>query len=71
MKQDQIIDHVLGLIDHFKGRKETGELTAAEAGIYLKCLAILGAKDAIVNARQMESLSDKMGVVELPFEVRA
>ena len=26
--------------------------------MYLKCLAILGAKDAIVNARQMEALSD-------------
>ena len=44
MKQDQIIEHVLGLIDHFKGRNETGELTAAEDGIYLKCLAILVSK---------------------------
>ena len=49
MKHDQIIDHVLGLIDHFKGRKEAGELTAAEAGIYLKCLAILGAKEAVMS----------------------
>ena len=56
MKQDQIIDHVLGLIDHFKARKETGELTAAEAGIYLKCLAILGAKEAVMSMNQMESL---------------
>jgi len=71
MKQDQIIEHVLGLIDHFKGRKDTGELTAAEAGIYLKCLAILGAKEAVMSMNQMESLSDKMEVVELPFEVRA
>ena len=49
MKQDQIIDHVLGLIDHFKGRKETGELTAAEAGIYLKCLGALRAKEAVMG----------------------
>ena len=53
-----------------KGRKDTGELTAAEAGIYLKCLAILGAKEAVMSMNQMESLSDKMSVVELPFEVR-
>ena len=70
MKQEQIIEHVLGLIDHLKGRKDTGELTAAEVGIYLKCLAILGAKEAVMSMNQMESLSDKMGVVELPFEVR-
>ena len=49
MKQDQVIDHVLGLIDHFKGRKDTGELTAAEAGIYLKCLAILEAEEGVVH----------------------
>ena len=33
--------------------------------------AILGAKEAVMSMNQMESLSDKMGVVELPFEVRA
>ena len=70
MKQDQIIDHVLGLIDHFKGRKETGELTAAEAGIYLKCLAILGAKEAVMSLNQMESLSDSKDALELPFSER-
>jgi hypothetical protein len=37
----------------------------------LKCLAILGAKEAVISMNQMEALSDKMGVVELPFEVRA
>lgn len=48
-----------------------GVLNAAEANIYLKCLAILGAKEAVMSLNQMESLSDNMGVVELPFEVRA
>jgi hypothetical protein len=38
--------------------------------VYLKCLGILGAKDAVMNLKQMESLSNKMEVVELPFEVR-
>jgi len=67
MNGEQVLDHVLGLVDHFKGRKDTGELTAAEAGIYLKCLAILGAKEAVMSMNQMESLSDKMGALELPF----
>ena len=66
----QVLDHVLGLVDHFKRKRDDNDLSAGEAAVYLKCLAILGAKDAIVNARQMEALSDKMGVVELPFEVR-
>ena len=70
MKQEQVLDHVLGLIDHFKGRKETGELTAAEAGIYLKCLAILGAKEAVMTLNQMDTLSYKMEVLELPFSER-
>ena len=39
--------------------------------IWLKYLAILGAKEAVISMNQMEALSDKMGVVELPFEVRA
>ena len=39
--------------------------------IWLKCLAILGAKEAVMSINQMDTLSDKMGVVELPFEVRA
>ena len=70
MNGEQVLDHVLGLVDHFKRKRDDNDLSAGEAAVYLKCLAILGAKDAIVNARQMEALSDKMGVVELPFEVR-
>ena len=68
MKQEQVLDHVIGLVDHFKNKKDTGELTAGEASIYLKCLGVLGAKDAVMNLKQMESLSDKIEVLELPFE---
>ena len=32
--------------------------------------AILGAKDAIFNARQMEALSDSRDALELPFSER-
>jgi len=70
MKQEHVLDHILGLVDHFKTKRDNGELSAGEASVYLKCLGILGAKDAVMNLKQMESLSDKMGVIELPFEVR-
>ena len=33
-------------------------------------MAILGAKDAIVNARQIEALSDSKDAFELPFSER-
>ena len=70
MKQEQVLDHVIGLVDHFKQRKDNGELTASEAGIYLKCLSVLGARDAVMTINQMDTLSDKMGVLELPFSER-
>ena len=70
MKQEQVLDHVIGLVDHFKQRKDNGELTASEAGIYLKCLSVLGARDAVMTLNKMDKLSYKMSVVELPFEVR-
>lgn len=69
MKQEQVLDHVLGLVDHFKRKKDEGQLTSADAGIYLKCLALLGAKDAVMNLKQIESLSDNVEVLDLPFEV--
>lgn len=36
MKWEQDIEHILGLINHFKGRKETEKLRAAEADAFLK-----------------------------------
>ena len=70
MKQEHVLDHILGLVDHFKTKRDNGELSAGEASVYLKCLGILGAKDAVMNLKQMESLSKKMEVLELPFQVR-
>ena len=70
MKQEQVLDHVIGLVDHFKQRKDHGELTASEAGIYLKCLSVLGARDAVMSLNQMDTLSDKIEVLELPFSER-
>ena len=31
MKQEQVLDHVIGLVDHFKQRKDHGELDCSEA----------------------------------------
>ena len=70
MKQEQVLDHVLGLVDHFKRKKDDGELTSGDAGIYLKCLSVLGARDAVMSLNQMDTLSDKMEVLELPFSER-
>ena len=70
MNGEQVLDHVLGLVDHFKTKRDSGELTSGDAGIYLKCLALLGAKEAVMSLNQMESLSDKIEVLDLPFEVR-
>ena len=67
MNGNEILDHMLGLVDHFKRKRDDNELSAGEAAMYLKCLAILGAKDAIVNARQMEALSDSKAALELPL----
>jgi len=70
MNGNEVVDHVLGLVDHFKRKRDDNDLSAGEAAVYLKCLAILGAKDAIVNARQMEALSDSRDALELPFSER-
>ena len=70
MKQEQVLDHVIGLVDHFKRKKDDGELTSGDAGIYLKCLTLLGAKEAVMSLNQIESLSDKVEVLDLPFEVK-
>ena len=69
MKQEQVLDHVIGLVDHFKQRKDNGELTASEAGIYLKCLSVLGVRDAVMSLNQMDTLSNKMEVLELEISM--
>ena len=71
MNGEQVLDHVLGLVGHFKRKRDDNDLSAGEAAVYLKYLAILGAKEAVISMNQIEALSDKMRVVELPFEVRA
>lgn len=70
MKEEQVLGHVIGLVDHFKDKRDNGNLSAGEASVYLKCLAILGAKDAVMSLKQMESLSNNLEVLELPFDVK-
>jgi hypothetical protein len=68
MKQSEILDHVIQLVEYFKTKKDNGELSAGEASIYLKCLSVLGAREAVMSLQQMDSLSNGMDVLELPFE---
>ena len=70
MKQEQVLDHVIELVEYFKRKKDDGELSAGEASIYLKCLSVLGARDAVMSLKQMDALSAGGDVLELPFEVR-
>ena len=37
---------------------------------YIKCLGILGARDAVMSNRNIEKLAEAQEVVELPFRVR-
>ena len=39
-----------------------GAEKAGEASIYSKCLRVMGAKDAVMNLKQMDSLPDKIKV---------
>jgi len=68
MKQSEILDHVIQLVEYFKTKKDNGELSAGEASIYLKCLSVLGAREAVMSLQQMDSLSDGIEVLDLPFE---
>jgi len=70
MKQEEVLDHVIELIHYFKQKKDNGDLTGSEASIYLKCLSVLGAREAVMSLQQMDSLTNGMDVLELPFEAR-
>ena len=70
MKQDDVLDHVIALVNHFKKKMETDELTSGDAANYIKCLGILGARDAVMSNRNIEKLAEAQEVVELPFNVR-
>ena len=41
-----------------------------DASCYIKCLGILGARDAVMSNRNIEKLAQAQEVVELPFQVR-
>jgi len=70
MKTDDVLDHVIALVNHFKKKMETDELSSGDASCYIKCLGILGARDAVMCNRNIEKLAEAQEVVELPFSVR-
>ena len=36
MNGEQVLDHVLGLVDHFKRKRDDNDLSAGEAAVYPK-----------------------------------
>ena len=70
MRQDDVLDHVIALVNHFKKKMKTDELSSGDASCYIKCLGILGARDAVMSNRNIEKLAEAQVVVELPFQVR-
>lgn len=70
MKQVDVLEHVIGLVNHFKKKMETDELSSGDASCYIKCLGVLGARDAAITNRNIEKLAESQEVVELPFSVR-
>ena len=53
MKQVDLLDHVIALVNHFKKKMETDELSSGDASCYIKCLGILGARDAVMSNRNI------------------
>ena len=47
-----------------------GRVFEGDASCYIKCLGILGTRDAVMSNRNIEELAEAQEVVELPFSVR-
>ena len=46
---------------------QEGNLSASEGAVYLKCIGLLGVSDEIAKNRNVGSLADSLGGLELPF----
>jgi hypothetical protein len=70
MDGEQVMDHVIGMVEHFKRKMEDDQLSGGEAAVYLRCLAVLGVRDTALTTRNMERLSNAQEALELPFKER-
>jgi hypothetical protein len=64
---NDLMGHVLALVDFYKGKMQEGNLSASEGAVYLKCLGLLGVSDEISKSREPERVYDALGGLELPF----
>ena len=66
-KIPDILDHVVEMVGFYRSKMEDGDLNAGEAAVYLKCLSLLGAREAALNTRTVERLAAVEEVPRLPF----
>lgn len=70
MKIDDTLDHLTALILYYRNKLEQETLTGAEGTIYVRCLMLMGLRDATLRSRQLDQLADaNISAYDLPFEV--
>ena len=67
MRGDEVLDHILALVAFYREKMKSDDLSGSEAGVYLKCLSLLGARDMAIRSRHLERLETRDGVLDLPF----
>ena len=70
MRTEETLDHLTALILYYRNKLEQETLTGAEGTIYVRCLMLMGLRDATMRSRQLDQLADaNVEAMELPFEV--
>lgn len=69
MKVEDTLDHLTALILFYRNKLEQETLTGSEGQIYVRCLMLMGLRDATMRSRQLDQLTDaNLEAMELPFE---
>ena len=70
MRTEETLDHLTALITYYRNKLEQETLTGAEGTIYVRCLMLMGLRDATLRSRQLDQLADaNISAYDLPFEV--
>lgn len=67
MKGDDVLEHLLALVKFYREKMKSDNLSGSEAGVYLKCLCLLGARDTAIRSRHLVHLETRDKVLDLPF----
>ena len=62
-----LVGHVVAMVEFYRNKMRSGELTASEGSVYLKCLGILGVGDAVTKNRDLGKTARMLDGLELPF----